>query len=112
MKLLLCALSLTVLLSTVHGIESPQLKVQPFTGVAVHIAPERQDVKLIDGLAGVSIAKWYSLRFGMGVTSYSWGVVFFRQIWIVPLGGFVGLHHVWANNERPWMIATGLLWWW
>ena len=94
------------------AIEAPQLKVQPFTGFCLHIAPDDPNVKVIDGMAGVSIGTWYSWRLGFGATSYSYGPVLYRSIWIIPVGGFLHFGHVWGEGRKPWVFGSGLVWFW
>ena len=107
------ALIWLLFVTVTNAIESPQLKVQPFIGLHLHIAPENRDIRLVDGMAGTNIAMWRNWKGGFGATSYSWGIVIGRRpLLIVPIEGYLHFGHVWANDKKPWAFGGGVLMEW
>ena len=95
--------------NAVSALPLPRLDVQPFIGGAMHISPRNPEIRVVDAIGGTDLLEWYRFRLGFGGTSYSWGVVVSRQIWILPFldGGFhVG--HVWSSKPH-WCVAGCIL---
>lgn len=83
----------------------PRLDVEPFIGVAMHISPRNPNIRVVDSIGGTDLLEWYRFRLGIGGTSYSWGIVISRQVWILPFldAGFHG-GHIWGS-EPHWVVA-------
>jgi hypothetical protein len=91
-----------------NAVELPRFDVSPFVGVHLNIAPEHPDMKIVDGIAGTSILRWYNWTLGTGATSHSWGLAVGKQplIWL-PVYSYLFIGHVWSTNDKPYVFGGG-----
>ena len=91
--------------NAVSALPFPRLDVQPYIGVALHISPENPSIRVVDSFGGTDLVAWRKFRLGVGGTSYGYGVVVSRQIWVIPFldAGFWG-GHVWSSKPH-WCVA-------